>query len=143
MGRPDPHSADLLLARLAEPSSERVIEHLADGLAKLGDPRAVAALFSLLARDLDPFLRLDLAAALLSLRSPSGFSAIRVALESEDATVLIDRQAAALLAHFRGDDLGLATATPQSRPAVLARLRGWLEERGEKLRWREERRRFE
>jgi zinc/manganese transport system permease protein len=140
----DPHAGDLLLERLAAPASDRVIEHLADGLARVGERRAVPALVGLLAGDLDPYLRLDLARALLDLRSAEGFGAILAALDSAEATVLSDREAAALLARFAGDDRGLAAAgDPAVRAQAVARLRSWWLSRRDTLRWREERRRFE
>jgi len=142
---PDPHGVDLLIERLAAgTSSDRVVEHLVDALAKLGDERAVPALLALAGRELDPFLRLELAQSLLVLRSAAGFGVVLQAVEDAEATELVDRKAGELLARFRGDDFGLGSArSPEARQQALARLRAWWEQARTKLRWRQERRRFE
>ncbi|MEK6608186.1 MAG: iron chelate uptake ABC transporter family permease subunit [Myxococcota bacterium] len=145
--RRDPHAVPLLVARLHDDPSERLIEHIAAALPEFRDRSVVPALEAVVGpagRDLDPFLRIEVARALLRIGAPSGFGAIVRALEDEEAPVLVAKKAAELLREMRGDDFGLAGAlTPEARGVAIARLRAWWAQAKGRVRWRAELRRFE
>lgn len=124
----DEHVVPELVAELESSTRDRVREHLAEALGKLGDSRAVPSLLGEARREPDDFLKITMAEAVLDLKSPEGFR-ILVDVAEKGGAELARRRAREIVksrANVRGDDL-----------------RAWWTERGSKLRWRATLGRFE
>ncbi len=128
--RKDPHAAGPILELLEKTSSDLVIEHAPHALAKLGAVEAAPVLREVASHDIDPPLRVELARAALELRDPGGFPILIDVLE-KDPPALTAREARALVAEKTGREMDL--------PA----LKKWWSERGPRLRWSSQTRRFE
>lgn len=140
----DPHAVDLLVKALREPRSDRVLEHLIGVLPDFG-PAAVAAIPALMevgGKHEDPFLRLEAAQALLRLRSPEGF-AIIVALLEEEPPVVLEQRAGNLVGEMTGLEFDLGKGSTEERAEAGKRFREWFEKKGGRVRWRQDRQRFE
>jgi zinc/manganese transport system permease protein len=141
----DPHAAPHLITTLKDPkTSDRILEHLAEALAVLGAADAVPALLETAKRDdLDPFLRVTIAKAVLDLKSPLGFAVLLDVLEKESIS-LPREEAKKLLEERAGVKTDYATdRDPTDNLPAMAKLKAWWAERGSRLRWREPTRRFE
>jgi hypothetical protein len=139
----DPHAVEPVVALLRRTKSDRVVEHAAKLLAKLGSEKALPALQEAAARDLDADLRCVVAHAILDLKDPAGFPILIDVLETAEAK--IPRQEAAKLV---GDhsELRLEGALSEDaavRKAALERVRAWWKEGGVSLQWRGQKQRFE
>jgi hypothetical protein len=110
--------------------SDRVVEHLAAGLAHLDDSSAVPALLESARGDVDPFLKSALAEAVLALRNPEGFLVL-IDVVAGDAPVVSKSEAEKTLAKA-----GAPVKDVQA-------LRSWWETRGRNLKWRESTKRFD
>jgi zinc/manganese transport system permease protein len=128
--RKDPHAAGPIVELLKKTSSDLVIEHAAHALAKLGAAEAAPALLEIGSHDLDPSLRVELARAALDLRDPGGFPLL-IDVLSKEPPAQTAREVRALVAEKSGTEMDL--------PA----LRAWWAERGPRLRWSNQTRRFE
>lgn len=125
-----PHVVEKFIRLLRSQPSDRLVERLAAGLAHLGDPSAVPALLESAGGDIDAYLKVTLAEAILALRSPEGFRVLIDVLASDAPAV--PREAAEKL---------LAKVGAPTRNAEA--LRRWWETHGRNLRWRESTKRFE
>jgi zinc/manganese transport system permease protein len=125
-----PHVVEKFIRLLRSRPSDRLVEHLAAALAHLGDPSAVPALLESAGGNIDAFLKVTLAEAILALRSPEGFRVLIDVLAS-DAPLVPRSEAEKLLSR-----IGAPTQDPGA-------LRSWWESRGRHLKWRESTRRFE
>ncbi len=125
----DRHAVEEFVKLLGVTKSDRLKEHLAHGLAKLGDASAVPALIAS-AESGDAALKVTIAEAILALRSPEGFRLLIDVLVG-DAPVVSRAKAVEVLAKVGG---------PVKDPAALE---SWWESRGRHLRWRETTKRFE
>lgn len=124
----DRHVPAEFVKLLGATTSDRLKEHLAEALAKVGDASAVPALTSA-AVAADPALKLTIAESMLALRSPEGFRLLIDVVETGESVPRA--KAAAVLRKHAGQD------------ADPAALKSWWETRGKNLRWRESTRRFE
>lgn len=143
--RKDPHAVRLLAAALAGQPSDRVAEHLVKVLPDFGEAadESVPALVAYAERDLDPFLRLEVATALLRLKSPAGFASLARVLH-EDPPRLVEVRAAELLSEMVGQDFGLGrSAVAGERAQATRRYDEWVARQADRVRWRPDRRRFE
>jgi hypothetical protein len=139
----DPHVVEEFRKLLQATRSDRLREHVAEALARIGDESAVPALVEAARGDLDGDLRVTVARALLDLRSAEGFRILVEVIDSDDP--LVARQEAAKLLRERAAppaDADPARAADGDATA-RARLRAWWDARGRTLRWREATRRFE
>jgi len=125
----DRHAVEEFVKLLGVTKSDRLKEHLAEALAKLGDASAVPALVAA-ADSADEALKVTIAESLLALRSPEGFRLLIDVLETGEALVPREQAAKALS----------SAGAPAKDPAAL---RSWWDARGRHLRWREPTRRFE
>lgn len=122
---PDPHAVEPLLELLKRTTSDRVLDHLAATLRKLGDPRAALPLLEAAKRG-DPALRITLAEASLGLREPGG---IGILLDVADSGPRLQQvKALKLIERFTGR---------------TSKLREWWTEHGSHIKWREATGRFE
>jgi zinc/manganese transport system permease protein len=140
---PDPHFAPHVVRLLERTRSDQVIEHAAQVLPLFQDPAAVAVLKRLGQRDLDPFLRVEIAEGILRCRSPDGIPILLDVLEHERAPVV---RAAALdvLSRLTGKTFGYeADASLAENAAALTQWHAYWSEHGSHLRWRERLHRFE
>ncbi len=141
LGAPDPHAVPPLLDLLERTRSDRVIEHLAATLKKLGDPKAAPGLRKAADRaGLDAPLRLELAEGILELKDPSGLGLLLALIGDEEAPRLPRVKALRLFQRLtgRGSDVAL-----EGDPQKLARVREWWAEHGSHIKWRENTGRFE
>jgi zinc/manganese transport system permease protein len=144
-GYRDPHVVELLVNALRQPGSDRVIEHIVQILPEFGEAgkSAVPALEDLARSKTDPFLRFEVARGLLRLHSPSGFAVLGTLLRDEPP-LLLQQQVVQLVKEMTGGEFGLAKAgSAEERARATARLVEWLEQKGDRLRWRRDRQRFE
>ena len=128
--RKDPHAAGPILELLKRTTSDLVIEHAAHALAKLGAVEAAPALRELASHDIDPALKIELARSTLELRDPGGFAILIDVLEMQPSAQAA-RDARALVTEKAGMDMEPST------------LRKWWAERGARLRWSSQTKRFE
>jgi zinc/manganese transport system permease protein len=140
----DPHAVDLLAKALREPRSDRVLEHIVEVLPDFGPAatRAVPAVKDVAERHEDPFIRFEAARALLRLRSPEGFAAIAAFL-NEECPVILEQEAGKLLEEMTGVQFGLGRGSAEERTRSRKRFREWVEQNGTRVRWRQDRQRFE
>jgi zinc/manganese transport system permease protein len=141
LSAPDPHAVPPLLDLLERTRSDRVIEHLAATLKRLGDPKAVPGLRKATERTgLDASLRLALAEAILELKDPSGVGMLLALIADAQAPRLPRMKALRLFQRFtgRGSDVEL-----DGDPQKLERVRQWWSEHGSHIKWRENTGRFE
>jgi len=111
-------------------TSDQVLEHAADVLAKLDDPAAVPVLKEAAGRDLDPDLQVHLARAILDLRDPAGFGVLVKVLDDEPPK-------------FARDEALQLAGERSGRTFDAAGLKKWWMERGPALKWKRENGRFE
>lgn len=126
----DPHAAGRIAALLKRTKSDLIIEHGSHALAKLQAVDELGTLKEVAGRDLDPLLRVEVARSILELRDPAGFG------------VLIDVLEKAPPAQARRDALALAEERSGLKLDAAA-LKKWWTERGDKLRFRRETKRFD
>ena len=126
----DEHAAGMLIRLLRTHPSEAVVEQLAIGLAHLEDASAAPPLIEAAQWTDDPALKVEIARAILALRSPEGFRILIDVLASESPVVWKSEAEKTLL----------SVDAPVRDPAAL---RSWWESRGRHLRWRESTKRFE
>ncbi len=140
----DPHALAPLIKLLDRTTSERVAEHIVEALPEFGAAATVAipALEATARHQADPFVRLEVAASLLRLRSPAGFATLAIILDSE-ASPLVEQRAHVLIRTMTGEDFGLASGTVDERTAARKRFKEWLAAKGPRLRWRPDKRVFE
>lgn len=141
----DPHAVEPLVKALEATGSDRLAEHIILALSEMGEPAAAAlpALEQAARRGDDPFLRLEAARALLRLGSPAGFGQLAALLDDE-APALLEQKVGALLKETAGQDFGIGKAVDEAgRAEAKARFEKWLAAKGQRLRWRQDLRRFE
>lgn len=139
----DPHAIPELLSLLKRTRSDRVFEHIVRALPAFRDRSTVPSLLELAQNDLDPFLEVDLAEAILKLKDPRGIPLLIQVLEGAEA-VLARKKALELLQKDTGETFGYRPEGPiaENRPA-LQRWRAWWQSRGNHLVWHELKGRFE
>lgn len=131
LAEPDPHAVEPLLVLLDRTTSDRVLDHLAATLAKLGNAKAGAPLLRAATRPgADPALKTALAEASLALREPGGLG---VLLEVAAAAPRL-QQVKALRVFEK--------YTGRSTKDVAA-ARAWWNEHGSHIQWRDATGRFE
>lgn len=140
----DPHAVPPLVAALQWTPSDRVAEHIVQVLPEFADAAVTAGpvLEELAERSTDPFLRLEAAAALLRLKNSAGFRVLATLLDDEPP-LLVEQRAGHLLEEMTGKDFGVGKGEAGERATAKMRFREWVIERGERLQWRENLRRFE
>ncbi len=140
---PDPHLASEVIALLERAPSDRVIEHAVRVLPLLGDRSGTEALERLARAAGDPFLRVEIATAILRSKSPRGIPILVDVLAAENPPVV---RAAALetLGTFTGRTFDYDPARSTADNAVaLDRWRAYWNEHAGHLRWRRRLGRFE
>ena len=125
-----PHVVERFIRLLRTRPSDRLVENLAAGLAHLGDPSAAPPLIEAAQRTDDPSLKVEIARAVLELRSPEGFRILVEVLASDPPAVWKSESEKTLS----------SVGAPIGDPAAL---RSWWESSGRALRWRESTKRFE
>jgi zinc/manganese transport system permease protein len=142
----DPHALEkfIHMARVAPPESP-VLEHLIEALARSANPLAVDALLDVAGKkDLDPDLLIKTGTAILDLHDPRGIPVLIAVLAAPDAPEFHRAEALRVLQRFTGRDAGLAGAKDEAaRRAALERWRAWWEGGKEKIRWRENLKKFQ
>jgi zinc/manganese transport system permease protein len=128
--RKDPHAVGPILELLRRTTSDLIIEHAAHALAKIGAAETSPVLREIASHDLDPELRVELARAALELRDPGGFP-ILIDVLGKEPPAQTAREARALISEMAGREMDLPS------------LRRWWEERGARLRWSSQTKRFE
>lgn len=130
----DPHAVPELLALLERTASGRVLEHLASTLQKIGDAKAAPALRKAAERKgLDPAVRLELAAAVLELRDPSGLAILLGVIGDEAAPRFPRVKALRLFERLTGSSFGYEVGGDARK---LEAMRSWWARHGSHLRWR-------
>lgn len=139
----DPHAVPHLLEVLKGNPSERLIEHIVQALPLFSDRSAVEVLKGLGQRDFDAFLKIEIANAILRLRDPSGIPILLDVLKEEKA--LLPRvQAFQLFRDVVGKDFGYDPyADEKTRDKALKSMKVWWDRVSSKIRWREQKGRFE
>ena len=141
----DPHAIGPLVKALQATRSDRLAEHIVQALPEFGDAAGAAApaLEEVARRGSDPFLRLEAAATLLRLKKPEGFGYLG-ALLRDDPPLLLEQRVGQLVGEMAGQDFRIGQATSdQARAQARERFEKWLAESGQRLRWRQDLRRFE
>lgn len=133
----DRHLLPHVLHVLEHNTSERVIEHAVRAVSAFRDPAAIPILERVAGRDLDPFLRIEIARALLGARSPTGIPILLGILEQEDGA-LPRTQAMQALTEFTGKTFGYDAARSRAdNAAAIAAWRGYWDEHATHMRWHE------
>ncbi len=141
----DPHSVSHLVRALQRTTSNRVAEHIVQVLPEFGDAAVtvVPVLQNLALRKGDPFLTLDASTALLRLKDPSGFSVLASLLQDEPP-LLLEKKLGQVLSEMTGEDFGIGKGPDTGeRLRAKERFQKWLTDNKERLRWRQDLRRFE
>lgn len=141
LSEPDPHAVPPLLELLEKTKSDRVIEHLAATLGKLGDPRAAPALRRAADRPgVDAALRLVVAEKILELKDRSGLDILLALVQDASAPPFPRAKGLGLFERMTGRSFGYKVG---GDPRKLEAMRGWWKEHGDHIRWRESTGRFE
>jgi zinc/manganese transport system permease protein len=139
----DPHAVEPVVALLRRTKSDRVVEHAAKLLAKLGSDKALPALKEAAARDLDADLRCVVAHAILDLKDSAGFPILIDILEKEEAKIP-RQEAAKLIGDHSGLKLdGVLSEDAAVRKVAVDQLKAWWKDGGVSLQWRGQKQRFE
>jgi hypothetical protein len=139
----DPHAVPALLALLRDTRSDRVIEHLVRALPVFRSPSVVPSLLELAERDVDAFLKVEVANAILRLRDPGGIP-ILIGFLEENEVFLARKKALELLREVTGQSFDYRVeASAEENAVVIRRWKAWWGRRGEGPTWHEQRRRFE
>lgn len=140
---PDPTLLAPILSVVEKTRSERVLEHAVRALALFHDPAVAPVLANRAGRETDPYLRVEIARAMLLSGSARGIPILLDVLAAEDA-VLPRKQAVALLRHLTGKSFGYRAEVPRAaNTSALARWREYWRQKGARLRWNEHLGRFE
>ena len=126
----DVHFVEPVVAVLKRTKSDTVLDHAAEALSRLGDPKALPALKEAATRDLDDELKVHVARAILDLRDPAGFGILIQVLDSNPKG-FVRAEALELIEERTG------------RKLEEAALKKWWADRGPSLKWKGETRRFE
>ncbi len=141
---PDPHLAPHVLALLRRTRSDRALEHAVQVLPLLRDPAAVDVLRDLAQTRDDPFVRVEIATAILRCRSPDGIPVLIDLLAAGEVPVAVRAAALDVLVQYTGKTFGYdPDRGADANAAALAHWRAYWTEHGGHLRWRQRLGRFE
>ena len=135
---------DLLVKTLGASPSDRVLEHILEVLPEI-EPSASAAVpvvEELAAKQDDHFLRYEAAQALLKLRSPAGFGVLASLLAAEPP-LFVQQNAGKLVDAMTGLSFAIGVGTAEERARARIRFQDWYVQNGARVRWRQDRKRFE
>jgi hypothetical protein len=126
----DPRIVPALNSLLSQSKSDRVIEAVIAALSKQQDPRALPALRSAAKRDLDAFLKLNIAQTQVGLGDPEGYATLISVLKSE-AAAYARLQANDLLEKKSGRHFGYNADLPAAQNSgALRRMEEWYDSEG-------------